>query len=126
MPSVTIDPQPPPAPKPPKPPRVRVVKGRQQPRGYWHRNRPLPDNLREVPVVALLMRDRGITPRQLANDTGIHPVKLSHYINGKLKMSRPVQLNLAEYFGVPFDMLTWTPPGRDPRTWKGEYGDHSQ
>jgi transcriptional regulator with XRE-family HTH domain len=60
-----------------------------------------------------LLRERGITMRQLSAETDIHETQLSAYANNRKTMSLHTAKAVASYFEIPIDDLyVWilTPP----------------
>ncbi len=52
-----------------------------------------------------LMRERGLTQKELAADLELSPSALGNYIRGERRPPPSVLMNIAAYFGVSVDFL---------------------
>ena len=60
--------------------------------------------------IAMLRAERGVTRRQLADALGVHYQTIGYLERGEYSPSLYLALRIAEYFGVPMEVVFATAP----------------
>jgi len=60
--------------------------------------------------IALLRAERGVTRRQLADTLGVHYQTVGYLERGEYSPSLYLALRIADYFGVPVEVIFSTTP----------------